>query len=479
VDLTQYQQQYNNRTIKPVFTEGVRGMDEDEFDVSSSLIDDISSSIKPEHRMAVKEDKYRRENRRLRNTLSFRIGTLITNSFKRPWMILALPFLLVLLGWRYVNERLGRRSLPYPDHPLDESGNEDAFRDCIVLFPTNGVGFGHFTRMYALAKRLRLQSPNTEIVFFTTMPTLQILYNEGFSTYHLAGRKKHREMTASEWNAMLEENLSLVLNQHKPKMFIFDGAFPYRGMLNAIRSRNRIEKVWVRRGMFRKGSNIPIDSIEHFTSIVRPGDGVDVDEHLKVEIPVQSYTVSPMLLMDHDEVLTKEMARGRLNLPDGAKIVYVQLGAGRINDIDSEIRLTVDALLKHENLHVVIGESMLGERIFFQHPRVQLLRDYPNSMYFRAFDASIQAGGYNSFHEMRTFGLPTLFYPNMNTGMDDQLARCNIAQTEGWGLVLEERTEANIARSVEALLGLEVSHERPELTNGADELATLLLQKIG
>ena len=285
-------------------------------------------------------------------------------------------------------------------------------------------------------------------------------------------------MTASEWNAMVEENLSLVLNQHKPKMFIFDGAFPYRGMLNAIRSRDRIEKVWVRRGMFRKGSNIPIDSIEHFTSIVRPGDGVDVDEHLEVEIPMQPHTVSPMLLLDHDELLTKQQARSRLNLPDDSKIVYVQLGAGRINDIDSEIRLTVDALLKHEGIHVVIGESMLGERIFFERPRVQLLRDYPNSMYFKAFDASIQAGGYNSFHEMRTFGLPTLFYPNMNTGMDDQLARCNIAQSEGWGLVLKERTEASIAHSVKALLELDVPREHPQLTNGADELAALLLNKM-
>ena len=453
-------------------------MDEDEFDVSSSLDDDFTVEVSHEHRMVVKEDKYRRENRRLRNSLSFRIGTLLINSFKRPWMLLFLPFSLVSLGWRYVNERLGRRSLPYPDHALDWLENEVELRDCIVLFPTNGVGFGHFTRMYALAKRLRKKSPNTEIVFFTTMPTLQILYNEGFATYHLAGRKKHHEMTASEWNAMVEENLSLVLNQHKPKMFIFDGAFPYRGMLNAIRSRDRTEKVWVRRGMFRKGSNIPVDSIEHFTSIVRPGDGVDVDEHLKVDVPLQSHTVSPMLLMNHDEVLTKEQASGRLNLPDGSKIVYVQLGAGRINDIDSEIRLTVDALLNHENVHVVIGESMLGERIFFQHPRVQLLRDYPNSMYFRAFDASIQAGGYNSFHEMRTFGLPTLFYPNMNTGMDDQLARCKIAQKEGWGLVLEERTKASIARSVETLLGLKVPDEHPQSTNGADELATLLLEKI-
>ena len=393
-------------------------------------------------------------------------------------MLIFLPFTVLFLGWRYVNERLGWRDVPYPDRPLDEIEGEEHLRNCVVLFPTNGVGFGHFTRMYALAKRLRSQSPNTEIVFFTTMPTLQVLYNEGFSTYHLAGRKKHREMTASEWNAMLEENLSLVLNQHKPKMFIFDGAFPYRGMLNAIRSRDRIEKVWVRRGMFRKGSNIPVDSIEHFTSIVRPGDGVDVDEHLKVEIPVQSYTVSPMLLMDHDEVLTKEMATGRLNLPGASKIVYVQLGAGRINDIDSEIRLTVDALLKHENVHVVIGESMLGERIFYQHPRVQLLRDYPNSMYFNAFDASVQAGGYNSFHEMRTFGIPTLFYPNMNTGMDDQLARCLIAKSEGWGIVLEKRTMDSIKEAVAGLLALDRKGPETKTVNGAEQLASIIINKM-
>ena len=284
-------------------------------------------------------------------------------------------------------------------------------------------------------------------------------------------------MTASEWNAMLEENLSLVLNQHKPKMFIFDGAFPYRGMLNAIRSRNRIEKVWVAVECSGKGptSRSTALSISHRLFVRVMALKLMSISRLKFRAVVHC---QPDVADGPRRSIDKRDGQRSVEPSDGSKIVYVQLGAGRINDIDSEIRLTVDALLKHENLHVVIGESMLGERIFFQHPRVQLLRDYPNSMYFRAFDASIQAGGYNSFHEMRTFGLPTLFYPNMNTGMDDQLARCNIAQTEGWGLVLEERTEANIARSVEALLGLEVSHERPELTNGADELATLLLEKI-
>ena len=49
--------------------------------------------------------------------------------------------------------------------------------------------------------------------------------------------------------------------------------------------------------------------------------------------------------------------------PLTGRVVYVQLGAGRINDIDSEIRLTVEALLKHDDITVVVGESMLGEQL--------------------------------------------------------------------------------------------------------------------
>ena len=39
-------------------------MDEDEFDVGPSLFDDSDMEIQPQHTMVVKEDKYRRENRR-------------------------------------------------------------------------------------------------------------------------------------------------------------------------------------------------------------------------------------------------------------------------------------------------------------------------------------------------------------------------------------------------------------------------------
>ena len=41
-----------------------------------------------------------------------------------------------------------------------------------------------------------------------------------------------------------------------------------------------------------------------------------------------------------------------------------------------------------------------------------------------------------------------MFFPNMKTGMDDQLARCKVAVDEGWGVVVETRTRKNILSSI-------------------------------
>ncbi len=424
-------------------------MDDDSFDVgdneSTYLVTNV---IKTD---SMKEGYNAREMRRIRNSASFRAGRILVSSIVRPWLLIFLPIRLLYLGYCLGMERLGKRTSPYVSKEYENI--EQTPEDCVVFFPTNGVGFGHFTRMYALAKRWKKHSPSTELVFFTTMPTLHILYSEGFPTYHIAGRKKFKNMTASEWNTMLEEQLSLVFSQHKPSLFIFDGAFPYRGMLNAVSSFQGIKNVWIRRGMFKKGSNIPVDSIEHFDLIVRPEDSIpaSLDE---ISHEVETLNVPPIVLLNEEDLLSRKDARLRLMLPEKGPVVYVQLGAGRINDINSEVRLTIDSLLS-EGVSVVLGESMLGERLPVELEGVYLLRDYPNSMFFNAFDASIQAGGYNSYHEVRKFGLPTIFYPNMNTGMDDQLARCKQAEIEGWGIVVESRNEQTIPAAVTRLLKLE------------------------
>jgi hypothetical protein len=261
-------------------------------------------------------------------------------------------------------------------------------------------------------------------------------------------------MDSTIWNMLVEEMLSLIFDTHAPRNFIFDGAFPYRGMLDAIHGRENLNKVWVRRGMFKKGKSVPAGSIEHFDLIVHPGDAVNVKDS-EIQHSVEVLNTDPILLINQNDMFSRNDARNRLGVPDKSIVVYVQLGAGQINDIDSEIKITVDSLLDNEEIFIVIGESMLGERVKISNKRVTILRDYPNSLYFNAFDYSIQAGGYNSFHEMRSMKLPTLFYPNLNTGMDDQKSRCLISVDEGWGIVNTNRNRENIAKDIKKLLKLE------------------------
>jgi UDP:flavonoid glycosyltransferase YjiC (YdhE family) len=229
----------------------------------------------------------------------------------------------------------------------------------------------------------------------------------------------------------------------------------------------------MRRGAFRKGSSIPIDSIGHFDAIIHPEDSVTTTFE-QIEHNVEVITCPPIVMLEPEELLSREKSRSRLGLPQDAIVIYVQLGAGEINDIESEIRLTLDSLLQNPVVHVVLGESLIGGRVDIDLPRVHILRDYPNSMYFNGFDATVQAGGYNSFHETRTFGLPALFYPNMNTGMDDQLARCKVAETENWGIVIEQRTQKTITVGIKKLLSMSKSTDQ-KYESGSEVLAKLLL----
>lgn len=373
-------------------------------------------------------------------------------------------------------EMIGLKSQP-AGLETNDAGRELTKGNCVVMFPTNGVGFGHFTRMLALAKRMKKQDSSLEIIFFTTMPTLHLLKPYGIPAHHISGAKYFKGVDSNEWNTLLEEELTLCFEIHKPSMFIFDGAFPYRGMLRAIQGRSKLRKIWMRRGMFRKGAKIPVDSIQHFDSIIRPGDGIDESDE-EINHGLEILRCPPIIMLDQSELLSREKARYRLGIPLGCQAIYVQLGAGQINDISSEIRMTIEELLKNEDIYIILGESMIGSRIDIELPNVHIIRDYPNSQYFNGFDGVIQAGGYNSFHETRAFGLPALFYPNMETGMDDQLARCLVAEEEGWGYVVQNRTKQQIQQGIEKLLNHTSKPEPREYVNGADKLCLELLDSL-
>ena len=148
----------------------------------------------------------------------------------------------------------------------------------------------------------------------------------------------------------------------------------------------------------------------------------------------------------------REEARIRLGLPMDSTAVYIQLGAGKINDIEGQLDMAIRLLNEHEDVHMVIGESIIGDRLKLKGDRVRIIRDYPNSLLFNAFDFAIMAGGYNSYHEAIAFALPTLFIPNLDTGMDDQLARVKAGEADGACMVLSDQNEAAFREVLERLM---------------------------
>ena len=135
-----------------------------ELDGLAEFMEDFEENDNLEEvRRIRKISSLKRENRRLRNSVSFQIGLHLTNAVRKPWKIIVLPFSLPMLCFTLGMRRLGKTSSLTTG--LDLEHEIQPRTNSIVLFPTNGVGFGHFTRMYSVARALRKQDPEMEIIF--------------------------------------------------------------------------------------------------------------------------------------------------------------------------------------------------------------------------------------------------------------------------------------------------------------------------
>jgi len=417
-----------------------------------------------------------RELRRVKESFSYLLGSHIVRSVKQPWRI---PLLVITVP-KLLLEKIRKKTEKSPFVGVVERKKTGEVRNSIVFFPTNGVGLGHFTRLLAIARRVKKIDPQTEIVFFTTMPALQILENEGFASYHLSSKYVFEEMSSKTWNIMCEEMMSLVLDIHRPKAFVFDGSYPYRGMLDAIKGRNDLKKLWVLRGNFKARSKaLPNDSFEHFDTMVFPADARN-DSITTNEVNVDSLECGPIVMLEKEELVQREILLERLGLPINATIAYIQLGAGKINDIERDMRVILDALIKFDDLYVVVGESILGGKMEYKHPRIRVIREYPNSMYYQSFDFGILAGGYNSYHEAINFSLPAICLPNMETGRDDQLSRARTAEEAGCMIVVEKVNRESIEEALAIMMNPEEREKMIEssydlvVRSGAIEVAEII-----
>lgn len=360
--------------------------------------------------------------------------------------------------------------------PIDD-GN------AILFVPTNGAGLGHLTRLLAIARRVKRLDPSKKIIFHTTSSAMHLILQEGFLGYHLPSKMLFpQEMSAKQWNAILRDHLETVMSIHQPETIVFDGAFPYAGLIASMRKTQGMRKIWVKRGQHKEGKAELVETKEkEFDEVYVPGEAGG-NNNLRKE-GIKTYC-EPVLYLDRDELKDRESVRRQWNIPEGMKVIYVQLGAGKINDIHSTISILLNELLKREDVFVVIGESIIGNRMDLKMDRVMTLRDYPNSIYFNAFDLIVTATGYNTFHEVMYFGVPSILIPNENTKTDDQVARAMIAGNAGAAIVLRDPEAEDFEKAIEKALDDQNNKKMRESAiglvkeNGAQQMAELIVEKV-
>jgi UDP:flavonoid glycosyltransferase YjiC (YdhE family) len=291
-----------------------------------------------------------------------------------------------------------------------------------LLFVTsNGTGLGHLTRCMAIARRLPHGSRPVLLTLSQAMPVAQ---REGFHTEFLCSYE-YGTMDGQDWNVHYERRLGHVLDVYRPDLVVFDGVYPYIGLVGALQRHPETPFVWSRRSMWKKDTGAEhLRDSRLFHKVLEPGEyAADADRGPTVARRGEAHTVGPIVYLDASELLDRDRAAQELGLDPSRPAVLVQLGSGSVRSIETAAGRIVERLRQVDGLQVTVAESIISGTLADLPDGVHRARVYPLARYSRAFDFAVAAPGYNLFHEALAYRLPTLFVPKRDVTRDDQEGR--------------------------------------------------------
>ena len=333
-------------------------------------------------------------------------------------------------------------ALPAP-RGISDRAFTSAPRRRVLMLSDNGAGLGHLSRLMAIARRL---PDDMEAVIATQSYGASVCHQEGFLTEYLPSSKV-LGATRRRWTVFLRERLRHLIELHRPQIVAVDSV-PHEGIVQAAADHPDITWVWVRRAMWRRdtGANwIEQDAV--FDAILEPGEfAAAADEGPTVADRANAYQVAPITFLNRGELLDAATARRELDL-DERPAALLQLGAGNINDISSPVARMAYSLMS-QGFQLVLCESTIATEPMPYVPGAKVVKVYPVSRYLAAFDLAVSASGYNSFHELIGFGVPSVFVPNTSTSLDDQVARARFAAAAGAALIIEDPESDEVDRVI-------------------------------
>lgn len=334
-----------------------------------------------------KEEILQAELTRIRSTASFKFGNHFVKALERPWRILLLPITLPLLMWKLFRE----------DKNLKVDTNKKT-RNCVVMFSTSSSRGLHFDRCEALISHFN--DSELQIVHITTEGLGVRNSRKGIQYYMFPERTNIVGMNPKLWNTKCEVFLNNILDIFSPKTFIFDGDYPFRGMLNAIESREEMNRYWIRESSQNfKTSSLPVDGFELFDAIIHPTLSRTPDSDRNIGRSGSIYC-NPILTRPPSES-EREMYRLK-HISKGCQLIF--LDVGKRDELAENI---ASHLLLREDVYLLVRRNMCI-RTVLDHPRTIIASDLNYSQAIGVSDAVVLYPDHFSLHAAFHSERPTL-----------------------------------------------------------------------
>jgi len=354
----------------------------------------------------------------------------------------------------------------------------------IVFYAVNGLGLGHVTRLLAIARAVRRQAPEAEILFITSSEADGVIYREGFAAVKLPS-KTIREACGLKKPTYLKMAQSVTwaaLSSFNPDVLVVD-TYPsgsFEELIPVLRWRQKNVFVFreQRRDTFQSG--LLMAALPLYDRLIVPHD--DVAQVGEVPEPHKARAVGPILIRERKELLSRAAARTALGLPAEGLLFYASFGGGGDPEARRALDLTTRAVAAIPGAHLVIGAGPLARELPEAGAGVTVLAGrYPMLDALPAFDAAIAAAGYNTVHELLFAGIPSVLVP-FERVLDDQEARVHSLAQAGACLACAPLTATGLTQAVQQLANADtrkhLAKRAKEVvkTNGASAAAKAILE---
>ncbi len=307
--------------------------------------------------------------------------------------------------------------------------------DRILFVSDDSPHLEHLTRALAIAEHL---PASLRPFFVTTARNARLAEQRGHPVEYVQAHNSlpFRQIfdDARRWNFWFERHLAELISFTGARALVFDGVYPFGGVIANRRDFLNLPFVWIRQALWRpKASQDALRHSREFDLVIEPGDlAAAFDRGPLQPLRRQVLATDPVRL---DAPVPRAEARRSLGLADDDGPAFLIDPTLPIEKIEGEtVSLLLDSLEQSGGSLWTIDP--LGATSAPWSRQVRRLGD-PEAGRLRAgFDGAISAADYRSVHDQVAAGLPSVLLPGFGSSTDDQAARADFAEGAGFAIAL-------------------------------------------